>query len=262
MDVLGFSEHIAKSFSDGAGQVALDRFYEVFTEQLKATFNREIEGEYRSWDIKVFTDNIVLGYAFDSWHAEPELASVFDKVGIYQLLMALENFFVRGAISVGDLFLDENTAFGPTLHEAYKLESTRARDPRVILSADVVDYLRNHIGFYGDPRHAPQMQMVLLDADGEVFVHYLHYLIGWADDVPLINADSLSQHKEHVIRNLEAHHGSPRVWAKYQWVANYHNYFCDQCRHCDGYDDDLAIDHNILQIKPTTFVPFAVDDAT
>ena len=129
MDLFGLAEHIATTFSDGKGQLALDRFYQVFTQQLKATFNREVEGKNRSWEVKVFTNNIVLGYAFDSWHAEPELALVFDKVGIYQLFMTLKGFFVRGAISVGDLFLDENTAFGPALLEAHELESTRARDP-------------------------------------------------------------------------------------------------------------------------------------
>lgn len=262
MDVLGFAEHIATSFSDGQGQIALNRFYGVFTEQLKTTFNRRIEGGSRSWDVKVFTDNIVLGYALESWHAEPELASVFDKIGAYQLLMALENFFIRGAISVGDLFLDENTAFGPALLDAYKLESTRARDPRVILSAGVIDYLSRHIGFYGHPRHAPQLAMVLRDADGEVFVHYLHYLVGWDDDRPFINSNSLAQHRDNVIRNLKVHRGSPRVWAKYQWVANYHNYFCNYCRQCDGYHDDLAIDHSNLQIQPTTFTPLDVDEET
>jgi len=259
MDVLGFSEHIASSFRDGNGQLALDRFYEVFTQQLKATFNRKVEGEYRSWDVKVFTDNIVLGYAFDSWHAEPEFASVADKVGTYQLLMTLENFFIRGAISVGDLFLDENTAFGPPLLEAYRLEATRARDPRVILSRDVVDYVRKHTGFYGHPSYAPQTRMVLLDADGEVFVHYLHYLMDWDDYAPFINAESLAQHKENVITNLEAHRGAPKVWAKYQWVANYHNYFCDECRNHDGYHDDLRIDRSILDIKPTKFLPVTTE---
>jgi hypothetical protein len=262
MDVLGFSDHIAQSFSDGNGQIALDRFYGVFTEQLQAIFNRDIEGNCRTWDVKVFTDNIVLGYAFDSWHAEPELASVFDKVGCYQLLMTLENFFIRGAISVGDLFLDENTAFGPTLLEAHTLESTRARDPRVVLSSGVVDYLRKHIGFYRHPRHAPQMKMVLADADGEVFVHYLHYLVGWADDTPYITSDSLAKHKENVIHNLEANRGSPKVWAKYQWVANYHNFFCDQCHHYDDYHDDLRIEREMLQISPTTFVPIDAENAT
>ena len=154
--------------------------------------HKSCRGKNRSWDVKVFADNIVRGFAFDSWHAEPKLESVL-------------------------------------------------------------------IGYYGNAIHAPQMQMVLLDADGEVFVHDLNYLMESADDVPLINADSLSQHKERGICDLEVHRGSPRVRAKYQWVANYHNYFCDQSRQCVGYHDDLAIHPEIRQIKPTTFVPMAVD---
>jgi hypothetical protein len=58
-------------------------------------------------------------------------------VGVYQLSMALDDYFIRGAISVGELFLDPNTAFGPALLEAHDLESNVARDPRVILAPGV-----------------------------------------------------------------------------------------------------------------------------
>jgi len=261
MDVLGFSSHVATSFAAGKGQEALNRYYEVFTQQLKATFNRDAEGKFRSWDVKVFTDNIVLGYAFDSWHAECEFASVARKVGVYQLLMALDNYFVRGAISVGDLFLDANTVFGPALLEAHNLESTRARDPRVILSPGVVDYVRMHIGFYCDASYAPQTRFVLLDADGELFIHYLNYLTEPYDEVPAIDSEGLAQHKENILKNLELHRRSPKIWAKYQWVANYHDYFCEECREYLGYHDDLAIDRAVLEIRPTRFVPLRGEQA-
>ena len=126
------------------------------------------------------------------------------KVWLYQLSMALENFFIRGAITVGDLFLDENTVFGQTLLEAYELESRSMLAIRELFSQeDVVKYLRRHIGFYGNPRHAPQTREVLLDADGEIFVHYLYLLIDQASYNPYLNAEDLANHKEIVIRNIE-----------------------------------------------------------
>ena len=261
MDVLGFANYVDLSFKAGEGQIALDRFYQTFTQKLKSTFNRETEGKYRSWDVKVFTDNILLGYTFDSWHAEEEFDSISDKVGIYQLLMALDNYFIRGGIAVGQLFLDDNTAFGPALLEAHRIESELASNPRILLSPEVVDLVRRQTKFYGNPSESPQNQMVLVDnTDGAVFIHYLHYVLFWneyEDGVErAICADILAKHKDNVIRNLEIHKASPRVWAKYQWVASYHNYFCEQCREFANYNDDLYIERRLLAIKPTSFMPF------
>lgn len=256
MDVLGFTAHVASTFRAGEGQAALDRFYQAFTQQLKATFNRDVEGKYRSWDVKVFTDNIILGYAFDSWHAEPEFGSVAHKIGIYQLSMALENLFVRGGITVGELFLDANTAFGPSLLEAHTIETDVACNPRVVLSPDVVEIVQHHIGFYGNPAHAPQNRYVLWDGDGQAFVHYLNHLwVDSYDDNVELDAESLAKHKENVLRNLETHSNAPRIYTKHQWVANYHNYFCTQSERLPNYVDDLRIERRFLKSKPPTFAP-------
>lgn len=40
-------------------------------------------------------------------------------------------------------------------------------------------------------------------------------LIEWYDNISTINPDSLAQHKENIVKNLELHRGSPRMWAKY-----------------------------------------------
>ena len=255
MDVLGFASHVAASFKAGEGQAALEQFYAIFTQLLKATFNRDQEGKYRTWDVKVFTDNIILGYAFDSWHAEPEFGDVADKVGRYQLAMALENFFVRGGMAVGDLFLDANTAFGPALLEAHSLESEVAVYPRVLLSPQVGTYVRQHISFYGNGMHAPQNDFVLCDGDGEMFVHYLHHLIYDMYDSSELDAEGLFRHKENVIKNMTAHKYDERVRDKYRWVGHYHNYFCTQSRGFSHYSNDLPIDGRFLDSKAPVFQP-------
>jgi hypothetical protein len=255
MDVLGFTSHVISRFKAGEGQPALEQFYAMFSESLRAIFNRDREARYRTWDVKVFTDNIILGYAFDSWHAEPEFGDVADKVGRYQLAMALENFFVRGGIAVGDLFLDANTAFGPALIEAYSLESQTAFQPRVLLSPQVSDYVRQHLGFYGNHSHAPQNRFVLCDGDGSLFVHYLHHLIYDLYDYTELDAEGLATHRENAVKNLKANNDEPKIRDKYRWVGHYHNYFCRQCEGFANYSDNLTIDSHLLGSEPPQFVP-------
>ena len=139
--------------------------------------------------------------------------------------------------------------------EAIKVEKEIARDPRVVLSDGVVEFVNRHVQFYGNPYQAPQNRLVLRDADGRVFINYLNHL--WVDiseDALGLDADSLAKHKDNVIRNLEQYRVQPRVWAKYQWVANYHNYFCGLLKHLKNYNDDLLIDVRNFELKPSPFV--------
>ena len=263
LDVLGFASHIDTSFKTGDGEIALERFYEVFTQQLKTILNPKAD-RYAQWEIKVFTDNIVLGYPRPSWHSEPEFADILRKIGLYQLQMTLENFFIRGGLAVGPLFMDETTVFGPALLESYALESNKARDPRVILSQDAVNVLQQHIGFYNPKDFAPQNSLVLEDADGEIFINYLDHILvpGPPDGRDVIDTETLAKHRDVVVNNLQQHRGNPLVWSKYKWVATYHNFFVEDCVRWGGCSDDLSIDSKYLTISPTRLQYEDADHAT
>lgn len=251
LDVLGFASHIDSSFKNGDGEIALESFYGVFTQQLQTILNPQSD-PYTQWEIKVFTDNIVLGYPRPTWHSEPEFGDILTKIGQYQLQMTLRNFFIRGGLAVGPLFMDESTAFGPALLESHALESSRAREPRVILSAGAIAVLKQHLGFYGKAQWAPQHRLVFQDADGEIFINYLDHVIvpGPPDGRDTVDLDTLANHRDIVVRNLNEHSGNPVVWAKYRWVAIYHNAFVDECVSTYGIAEDLAIDSNKLVVCP------------
>lgn len=263
LDVLGFASHIDLSFKTGDGAIALERFYEVFTQQLKMILNPKTD-QYSRWEIKVFTDNIVLGYPRPSWHSEPEFADIIRKIGLYQLQMTLENFFIRGGLAVGPLFMDETTAFGPALLESHALESKRAREPRVILSRDSIDVLNQHIGFYHPKISAPQNRLVFKDPDGEIFINYLDHIIvpGPPDGRDVVDIETLTKHRDVVVQNLDEHQGNPLVWAKYRWVATYHNIFVQECVQWGGCSNDLAIDSHHLSIGPKRLQHEDTEDAT
>lgn len=227
----------------------------MFTEQLKSILNPEAGGIRGQWDIKVYTDNILLGCSVGSWHAEPEFYDVAEMVGLYQLSMAMDNFFVRGGIAFGELFLDENTAFGPAILEAHNIEQKHACHPRIVLSEKVVDKVNLHLGFYGGRAYAPQHRIVLRELGGPLFIHYLHHLILDYCDIVTLDVQKLAIHKENVIHNLELYKANSQIRDKYEWVASYHNYFCAQYKQLDGYNDDLCIEIQYLKRKPTQFMP-------
>src|SRR5438128_192013 len=57
--------------------------------------------------VKVFTDNIVIGHPVHE-DAESELGHIFEQLASFQLEMATAGFFVRGGVSIGQLYMDKN----------------------------------------------------------------------------------------------------------------------------------------------------------
>jgi len=68
--------------------------------------------------LKAFTDNIVISWPVHD-DAETEFGSAFFKLASFQFNMVTDGFFIRGALSVGDAYVDEVAVFGRALSEAH-----------------------------------------------------------------------------------------------------------------------------------------------
>src|SRR5690606_34730678 len=127
--------------------------------------------------------------------------------------------FVRGSIAVGDLYIDNNVAFGPALLNA--IDGEKAADfPRIILhesSCKVLDAIR-------ESNEIPKV--VLQDSDGSVFLDYLEntIMIAFPDDCPF--KEFLREHKFQIEKALKEFTSVPGIRRKYVWTAEYHNAFC------------------------------------
>jgi hypothetical protein len=101
--------------------------------------------------------------------AELELGLGFNQVSYFQMLMTKEGFFVRGAIAVGELYMDDIEVFGAGLMDAYEAERSLARDPRIVHAASAQHAVNRHLAYYGQGSDAPQNRELLLDNDGQYF---------------------------------------------------------------------------------------------
>lgn len=251
MDILGYSEMIRQSDKTGTQQDLLQRIYRALS------INRTLFDQYRSerserdfFALKAFTDNIVIGWPVH-FDAEPELGNAFSELSLFQLQMTLEGFFVRGALSVGDAYVDEIAVFGNALTEAIHGESMLARDPRIILTSSAVKTVKKHLTYYSKPSYAPHIHDVLQDSDGQWFLNYLDcVLIAEQEQGPFY--EELIQHKTMVEKKLDEHQNNPGIWSKYAWVAGYHNCFCDL--HNDYFKDQHKIKIDLFRGSPSLIV--------
>ncbi len=225
MDILGFSDKILRNDLD-----FFNSYLDVLHEELKYLEDmHDLSGknEFKNFELKIFTDNFVFGHPWYDEYGESELGNIFDVLSHIQFTFTKSNIFIRGAVSLSDLFMDSNVVLGPGIIESYKLESEKAIYPRIILSEQVSSVVNKHIGFYADKQGSLQNEEYLIDFDGYYFINYLLVLLRDRERNQEFVVKELSLHKTVIVENLEATKDAFRVFEKYAWVANYHNYFCD-----------------------------------
>lgn len=246
IDVLGFSEKIISN-----DLVFFNTYLNALHKELKHVENmHHLSGKegFKSFELKIFTDNFVFGHPWDDEFGESELGKIFDVLSHIQLTFAKSNIFVRGAISVSDLYMDENIVLGPAIIESYKLESEKAIYPRIILSNEVVEIVKKHIDYYAEHDYSPQSKEYLVDIDGFYFINYLFTLFYDNDYPEEVIVNELTAHKNAVLDNIKRFTDNFKLFDKYSWTAKYHNYFCDNFvlpRFPDIELDEIKIDEKL-----------------
>ncbi|MGL4736314.1 MAG: hypothetical protein ACRCW2_02555, partial [Cellulosilyticaceae bacterium] len=152
-----------------------------------------------------------------------------ENVAEYQFNLAIEGLFVRGGLSMGDFYINEDIVFGPALLDAHHTESQTACYPRIVLDDQTAQKLKY---FMSQSDQGIQNDKIFIDQDGQWFLNYLNTIFKYyktcytAHEFELIKYELLMKHKEKVEFALSENLQTPRVWDKYVWTANYHNSFC------------------------------------
>lgn len=228
LDILGYREMLVSGGAEVQRELhsALAESYPILLGEL-GYFENDPTSFPEQFAMKTFTDNIVLARPIYRSDSEGELGNLVMACGALQTQLAIRGFFVRGAISIGPAYVDDFGVFGEALVEAYSGEQRLARDPRIVLCASARQEVVEHIGYYADADYSPQNRELRQDTDGQAFVSYLEHLAPAPDEPGGFGLVEVRRHRDVVEGQLQAFQRQPRIWAKYEWVARYHNHFCD-----------------------------------
>ena len=179
IDLLGFTNTINKSIDNNVENIAetqkihslLDevqwyiKYHDLLLDKLK------IEGKI----INQFSDSIIISYK-----KETDIFRVL--LHIYSLChIALENnFLLRGAITYGKIYHNENKIFGPGFIQAYNMEKKMAIYPRIIIDERIIEKAIKSYSESPDPDAEIRnlLQLAPKDFDGLHYINYFEKMIG------------------------------------------------------------------------------------
>ena len=221
IDILGYKDYILSLKDKKDIDLELKRIQKALD---KAKYFIE---PHDYWQIKFFSDNLAIQHNLQRLDGSEEGhfgTLVFSLCG-YQLFMVLSGYFVRGAWSFGYSFMNDDLIFGKPLIEAYKLESENAIYPRIIISNDVKKLVDKHLKYYS-PDYFPPQAFHLIKQEEIYFLNYLCTIKDLGDKYT--QKKILYRHKRLISRQLDKWQENDKIFNKYKWVAEYHNFFIEK----------------------------------
>lgn len=235
LDILGFSENVDRSRSD-EGQVraianVLESIEEekIFNDQLLKfkPAAEESEGFY------MFSDSIIVTAPFTN----AGLTGILLKVSYLLRKLFLNATFIRGAIVQGEVYEKNHVLFGPGLIEAYRLESSAARYPRILVSEDIQSTSTSITYDVRGRKSMPLDVKIRRDFDG---LHYLDWMLHYhtvyepsSKGVRLDGPENYHRFKDAIEFALEGATDDPAIKSKIFWLANYFNSVIERARAVD-----------------------------
>lgn len=166
-DILGFGADTQQAFDSGTANDFLRRIKRSLNKayDIVRRFNCVHSGLPPLFDMKVFTDNIVVAYPLNDLvrnEGEPELGTIMLLFAQVQASLACDGFFLRGAIAFGDHYQDEDVAYGDALLEAVVLDHSGG-SPRLVIAPSVELLVADQLLAYGNGDGAPHYVELLED---------------------------------------------------------------------------------------------------
>jgi hypothetical protein len=169
-----------------------------------------------------------------------EIAIPLEYIAAFQYTLIINyEFPLRGSVNCGYAFVNELICFGPAIIDVAEKEK-EIKNPIICLDNSLIGLLKYYLMHKWPGFGEGRFEYVVQDNDGNFFINYLYHIVEIAE----YNADraeeffslekihyyypgleeELTLHKNLIEKNLKV----DRLKQKYQFLADYHNYFCDE----------------------------------
>ena len=218
LDILGFKDHVGRSANDASEIAAISGVLRYLDTEKASSRNGQPSLQAIGVETTTFSDHIVRSTLVRT------PSSVYHTImDVIQFQMAIVDFgfFVRGAITVGNLIHESDVVFGQALIEAYDIENSMAIYPRVVVTQSAIDEgAVNCEGRGPECEREAILELVRRSHDGLFHVNAISEHVefhNWPEYVHW-----LKKYKDLVELEMRRARSMP-VLQKYQWLATEYN---------------------------------------
>ncbi|MBE6358194.1 MAG: hypothetical protein E7057_02980 [Lentisphaerae bacterium] len=194
--------------------------------------HKDMKKSYKSnIKIKIFSDNIIIATEIQD---TKNIMGYFANIEHFSLLLymnaLLNHNIIRGAISIGNLYMDDTLVYGEALLNAFNGESKIANYPRIIIERTIFDYISKEM--LNLCNFLEVDEVIREDIDGELYLNPfwgIALLDGGKSKVEQYlrrnGSFILHEYKKLLAKNKTT------VFPKYHWLANQFNEYCHANNH-------------------------------
>jgi hypothetical protein len=234
IDILGFRELVrTQSASDILRSLRLIQKIAAPAEESLLS-KRDLGRDMNRTRAFAFSDSIVRIRPYDAEYNEGSFFHELISLVHMQAELADHGVFVRGGMSLGEIFFEENGVFGPALIRAYDLESQYANVPRIIIGPEVFQEFRKNRKLRAEHHNLADeihyiKRLTRRGDDGLWFVDYLKAIANEMDEPAFQYPTFMERHRNFITERAKGLSLQGRELQKYLWLAEYHNIVCREC---------------------------------
>ena len=152
IDILGFKDMIHR-FDSGEEPELLDNLIDIVNtagnflkRELPMPENQYLNNWKDSLEVKVFSDCFCISVPFEhpDFSFTDNVKLYYQYIAGFQILLMEKGYLVRGGLTIGSYYSNDNLIFSGGLVEAYELESKQAKMPRILVSEKFVKAINDN----------------------------------------------------------------------------------------------------------------------
>lgn len=221
-DILGFSSLIERA---NDATVVVDTISKL--SQALGDAKERIDSRW-SWEkdklsVRMFSDCVCI--------SAPARIENFDA--FFQVLALVQSNFLRcqiclrGGVAIGKHFESDFLIFSEGLVKAYKIESTIAKFPRIVVPVEFWSFIASN-GYDEDIIWFKDTYIWNDPWDNRMIVDYLNFMPYVCRAEPDHDGRDLKNHKAFIEDSLKRFASDECLVRKYYWMAEYHNSWCTE----------------------------------
>lgn len=251
LDFLGASD---KMSNDADGKLLND--ISALYSRISDTLSKNKVKGMSDVKMKMFSDNLVLATRYDesldfNKFYSTKLQGLLSLTALLQVYSLDKlGLLIRGGITIGKLYIDDDFVWGPALVDGHTMESKISIYPRVIVDASLIEIISqkvSELAEHANKKYVDDVQsFICRDVDNIHYLNYHYFILKYKkalEKLIVLEVDgstdefiSIARAASFIPSKLKSEKKSLltllnecpdiRAYQKISWAINYHNSFC------------------------------------